>query len=98
MESSLPAAGFLYWVGASTVAYLALRISCCLFTALRVWGLSHEPGVGPRLGEWAVVTGSTDGIGKSYAEELAKCGMKIVLISRSQDKLDQVSREINCYA
>uniref|UniRef100_A0A8C3YUL3 Very-long-chain 3-oxoacyl-CoA reductase n=1 Tax=Catagonus wagneri TaxID=51154 RepID=A0A8C3YUL3_9CETA len=95
MESSLPAAGFLYWVGASTVAYLALRISCCLFTALRVWGLSHEPGVGPRLGEWAVVTGSTDGIGKSYAEELAKCGMKIVLISRSQDKLDQVSREIS---
>nr|XP_045379951.1 very-long-chain 3-oxoacyl-CoA reductase [Camelus bactrianus] len=42
----------------------------------------------------AVVTGSTDGIGKSYAEELAKCGMKIVLISRSQDKLNQVSSEI----
>ncbi|KAF4009401.1 hypothetical protein G4228_000209, partial [Cervus hanglu yarkandensis] len=40
------------------------------------------------------VTGSTDGIGKSYAEELAKRGMKIVLISRSQDKLNQVSSEI----
>ncbi|XP_039082713.1 very-long-chain 3-oxoacyl-CoA reductase [Hyaena hyaena] len=94
MESCLPAAGFLYWVGAGTVAYLALRISCWLFTALRVWGLSHEVGVGPGLGEWAVVTGSTDGIGKSYAEELAKHGMKIVLISRSQDKLNQVSSEI----
>lgn len=53
MESALPAAGFLYWVGAGTVAYLALRISCSLFTALRVWGLGHEPGVGPGLGEWA---------------------------------------------
>ncbi|XP_007126468.1 very-long-chain 3-oxoacyl-CoA reductase isoform X1 [Physeter macrocephalus] len=94
MESALPAAGFLYWVGAGTVAYLALRISCSLFTALRVWGLGHEAGVGPGLGEWAVVTGSTDGIGKSYAEELAKRGMKIVLISRSQDKLNQVSSEI----
>uniref|UniRef100_A0A671E2U2 Very-long-chain 3-oxoacyl-CoA reductase n=1 Tax=Rhinolophus ferrumequinum TaxID=59479 RepID=A0A671E2U2_RHIFE len=94
MESALPAAGFLYWVGAGTVAYLALRISCSLFMALRVWGLGHEPGVGPGLGEWAVVTGSTDGIGKSYAEELAKCGMKLVLISRSQDKLNQVSSEI----
>lgn len=94
MESALPAAGFLYWVGAGTVAYLALRISCSLFMALRVWGLDHEPGVGPELGEWAVVTGSTDGIGKSYAEELAKCGMKLVLISRSQDKLNQVSSEI----
>jgi len=95
MESAFPAAGFLYWVGAGTVAYVALRISYSLFTALRVWGLSHEAGVGPRLGEWAVVTGGTDGIGKSYAEELAKHGMKVVLISRSQDKLNQVSSEIS---
>ncbi|XP_070283933.1 very-long-chain 3-oxoacyl-CoA reductase [Myotis yumanensis] len=94
MESAFPAAGFLYWVGAGTVAYLALRISYSLFTAFQVWGLDHRPGVGPELGEWAVVTGSTDGIGKSYAEELAKCGMKVVLISRSQDKLNDVSREI----
>ncbi|XP_014398783.1 PREDICTED: very-long-chain 3-oxoacyl-CoA reductase isoform X1 [Myotis brandtii] len=94
MESALPAAGFLYWVGAGTVAYLALRISYSLFTAFQVWGLDHRPGVGPELGEWAVVTGSTDGIGKSYAEELAKCGMKVVLISRSQDKLNDVSCEI----
>ncbi|XP_004436940.1 PREDICTED: very-long-chain 3-oxoacyl-CoA reductase [Ceratotherium simum simum] len=94
MESAMPAACFLYWVGAGTVAYLALRISWSLFTALRVWGLGREAGVGPGLGEWAVVTGGTDGIGKSYAEELAKRGMKIVLISRSQDKLNQVSSEI----
>nr|XP_001158375.2 very-long-chain 3-oxoacyl-CoA reductase [Pan troglodytes] len=94
MESALPAAGFLYWVGAGTLAYLALRISYSLFTALRVWGVGNEAGVGPGLGEWAVVTGSTDGIGKSYAEELAKHGMKVVLISRSKDKLDQVSSEI----
>ncbi|XP_057605809.1 very-long-chain 3-oxoacyl-CoA reductase-like [Hippopotamus amphibius kiboko] len=94
MERALPAAGFLYWVGAGTVAYLALRISYSLFTALRAWGLGHEARVGPGLGEWAVVTGSTDGIGKSYAEELARHGMKIVLISRLQDKLNQVSSEI----
>ncbi|XP_037360046.1 very-long-chain 3-oxoacyl-CoA reductase-like [Talpa occidentalis] len=94
MEHVLPAAGFLYWVGAGTEAYLALRISCSLLMALRLWILDHEPGVGPKLGEWAVVTGSTDGIGKSYAEQLAKCGMKIVLISRSQDKLNQVSSKI----
>ncbi|XP_069325953.1 very-long-chain 3-oxoacyl-CoA reductase [Eulemur rufifrons] len=94
MESVVPAAGFLYWVGAGTLAYLALRISYSLFTALRVWGVGNEAGVGPGLGEWAVVTGSTDGIGKSYAEELAKRGMKVVLISRSQDKLNQVSSEI----
>nr|XP_058150420.1 very-long-chain 3-oxoacyl-CoA reductase-like [Dasypus novemcinctus] len=94
MESAVPAAGFLYWVGEGTVAFMGLCILCWLFTALRVWGLGSEDGVRPSLGEWAVVTGSTDGIGKAYAEELAKCGMKVVLISRSQDKLNQVSSEI----
>ncbi|KAM9221332.1 very-long-chain 3-oxoacyl-CoA reductase [Dugong dugon] len=94
MESVVPVASFFYWVGAGTVAYLALRISYYLFTAFRVWGLGNETGVGPGLGEWAVVTGSTDGIGKSYAQELAKRGMKVLLISRSQDKLNQVSSEI----
>ncbi|XP_050717313.1 inactive hydroxysteroid dehydrogenase-like protein 1 [Eriocheir sinensis] len=45
-------------------------------------------------GKWAVVTGSTDGIGKEYAKELAKRGMNVVLISRSMDKLQKVSTEI----
>ncbi|XP_048401687.1 very-long-chain 3-oxoacyl-CoA reductase-A-like isoform X3 [Stegostoma tigrinum] len=44
--------------------------------------------------ENSVVTGATDGIGKAYAKELAKHGMSIVLISRSQEKLDQVANEI----
>ena len=42
-----------------------------------------------RYGKWAVVTGCTQGIGKSYAEELARRGMSIVLISRSQSKLEE---------
>nr|BAC36174.1 unnamed protein product [Mus musculus] len=95
MECAPPAAGFLYWVGASTIAYLALRASYSLFRAFQVWCVGNEALVGPRLGEWAVVTGGTDGIGKAYAEELAKRGMKIVLISRSQDKLNQVSNNIS---
>ncbi|XP_032530055.1 inactive hydroxysteroid dehydrogenase-like protein 1 isoform X1 [Danaus plexippus] len=47
-----------------------------------------------RFGPWAAVTGSTDGIGKEYALELARLGMNVVLISRSEDKLRTVSREI----
>ncbi|XP_062603494.1 very-long-chain 3-oxoacyl-CoA reductase-like [Saccostrea cucullata] len=46
------------------------------------------------LGSWAVVTGSTDGIGKGYAKELAQRGMNIVLISRSEAKLQEVASEI----
>ncbi|XP_053922705.1 very-long-chain 3-oxoacyl-CoA reductase isoform X2 [Cuculus canorus] len=44
---------------------------------------------------FSVVTGATDGIGKAYAEELARRGMKVALISRSKEKLDQVASEIN---
>lgn len=47
-----------------------------------------------KLGEWAVVTGATDGIGKGYAFELARQGMNIVLISRTQSKLDAVKSEL----
>ncbi|XP_055915170.1 very-long-chain 3-oxoacyl-CoA reductase [Eupeodes corollae] len=48
-----------------------------------------------RLGEWAVITGATDGIGKAYAKALAKKGLNIVLISRSSSKLETVAKEIS---
>lgn len=41
-----------------------------------------------------VVTGSTDGIGRQYAKELASQGMNIVLISRTEKKLIEVAQEI----
>lgn len=40
-----------------------------------VWVYFGRPGKNlKKLGEWAVVTGATDGIGKAYAEALAKRG------------------------
>jgi len=45
-------------------------------------------------GAWAVVTGASDGIGKAYALTLAKRGFNILLISRTQSKLDEVATEI----
>jgi len=47
-----------------------------------------------KYGKWAVVTGCTDGIGKAYAEKLAKKGLNVVLISRSIDKLNELSESI----
>ena len=46
-------------------------------------------------GQWALVTGSTDGIGKAYSNALAKCNMNIVLVSRTQSKLDLTASEIS---
>eukprot|EP00978_Attheya_sp_CCMP212_P008624 scaffold20255_cov64-Attheya_sp.AAC.7 len=48
-----------------------------------------------KLGKWAVVTGATDGIGKSYALALAKKGVSVVLISRTESKLQDVKKEID---
>ncbi|XP_072278837.1 inactive hydroxysteroid dehydrogenase-like protein 1 [Pyxicephalus adspersus] len=47
-----------------------------------------------QYGEWALVTGATDGIGKAYAEELASSGMNIILVSRNPKKLKNVSETI----
>ena len=45
-------------------------------------------------GKWAVITGASDGIGKSYALKLAKRKMNVFLISRNMEKLQKVAEEI----
>jgi 17beta-estradiol 17-dehydrogenase / very-long-chain 3-oxoacyl-CoA reductase len=42
-------------------------------------------------GEWAVVTGASEGIGEEYALQLAKSGFNLVLISRTQANLEKVA-------
>ncbi|XP_063045242.1 very-long-chain 3-oxoacyl-CoA reductase-B [Engraulis encrasicolus] len=85
----------LFWLGAVTAAWLSLCSIYRLLNGVKIWILGNGKLVSPtRLGKWAVVTGATDGIGKAYAEELARRGFSIVLISRSQEKLDDVSKTI----
>ncbi|XP_069970706.1 inactive hydroxysteroid dehydrogenase-like protein 1 [Penaeus vannamei] len=59
-----------------------------------VWARLWAKSLPETYGKWAVVTGSTDGIGKSYAKELAKKGMNILLVSRNMEKLQRVAKEI----
>ena len=47
-----------------------------------------------KYGQWAIVTGCTQGIGRCYAEELAKRGMSMVLISRNKSKLDDLATHL----
>ena len=46
------------------------------------------------FGQWGVVTGATDGIGKALAMELARKGMNVVLMSRTQSRLKDARAEI----
>ena len=42
-----------------------------------------------------MVTGASEGIGRGYALELARQGLNVVLMSRSEEKLNKVATEIS---
>ncbi|KAL1289893.1 hypothetical protein HN51_058271 [Arachis hypogaea] len=45
-------------------------------------------------GSWAIITGSTDGIGKAMAHEMASKGLNLLLLGRNPTKLEATSNEI----
>jgi len=46
-------------------------------------------------GEWGVVLGATEGLGKGIAERIAAYGMNVVLVGHHTDDLISVAEEIN---
>ncbi|XP_063751439.1 hydroxysteroid (20-beta) dehydrogenase 2 isoform X4 [Eleginops maclovinus] len=82
-------------VGGFTLALYLLKLSWRCWCGFRQFVLSEFWRVDVRTyGQWAVVTGATSGIGKAYASELAARGLDVVLVSRSDDKLQMVAKEI----
>lgn len=71
--------GLIVW----TVTKLAKGLWSTWVGSALGYGLKWKPGPN----SWAIVTGSTDGIGQEYALELAKKGYNLLLISRSEEKL-----------
>ncbi len=47
-----------------------------------------------QYGPWAVVTGASDGIGRAFAQELARRGMNLVLVARRQEWLDELAGQL----
>ncbi|XP_065148047.1 very-long-chain 3-oxoacyl-CoA reductase-A [Paramisgurnus dabryanus] len=94
VETLQPAERALFWVGTLTTASLTLWLLYKILIGIRIWVIGNGDLLSPKLGKWAVVTGATDGIGKSYAEELARRGFSMMLISRSQEKLDDVAKSL----
>jgi short-subunit dehydrogenase len=45
-------------------------------------------------GKWALVTGTSSGLGIDFAHELAKRGMNIVLVARREERLREVSNDL----
>ncbi|XP_004685234.1 PREDICTED: testosterone 17-beta-dehydrogenase 3 [Condylura cristata] len=68
-----------------------VRFSKCIF--LHFWGVLPRYFL-KSMGQWAVITGAGDGIGKAYSFELARQGLNVVLISRTLSKLQAIAAEI----
>jgi 17beta-estradiol 17-dehydrogenase / very-long-chain 3-oxoacyl-CoA reductase len=79
----------IYGVGLATIVYLTVQF----LRGLAGTFLSSAPDL-TKYGKWAIVTGATDGIGRAYADELARRKMNVVLISRTQSKLEAAAKEI----
>ncbi|XP_077864262.1 very-long-chain 3-oxoacyl-CoA reductase-B-like [Saccoglossus kowalevskii] len=84
-------------VGAVVVCWYSLQLVLSVLRGVKTYVLTGTLGLSTDLrglGNWAVVTGATDGIGKAYAEQLAEKGLNIVLLSRTLAKLENVAQEI----
>ncbi|KAK8042384.1 hypothetical protein PG994_012867 [Apiospora phragmitis] len=78
--------GALY-LGSKALSYLQFFLNVFVLsgTNLRKYG---------KKGTWAVVTGASDGLGKEFASQLAAKGFNLVLISRTESKLQDLSKEL----
>ena len=67
----------------------AIKVLCYLIPFLSWWLFSCVHLKDYMYG-YVLVTGATDGIGKSIAKDFVKRGFKVILVSRSLEKLKQV--------
>ena len=44
-----------------------------------------------KYGEWGIILGATEGVGKAFCERLAKEGMNVVMVGRREEKLKELT-------
>lgn len=48
-----------------------------------------------KYGEWGIILGATEGVGKAFAEKTASEGMSVVLVGRREEKLQELGKSIS---
>jgi len=80
-----------FWTGLIIFFYIAFKF-------LWIYRLGYALGFGASWkkhdDDWAIVTGSTDGIGLEYARQMAKLKYNLLLISRNLEKLESVKKQL----
>ncbi|XP_050529329.1 very-long-chain 3-oxoacyl-CoA reductase-like [Daktulosphaira vitifoliae] len=84
---------YVEYIGIFTICVTILKLGYGIIKSIISYIISSLVNF-KKSGNWAVITGATDGIGKSYAEQLAEKGMDVILISRNKSKLETQANEI----
>jgi 17beta-estradiol 17-dehydrogenase / very-long-chain 3-oxoacyl-CoA reductase len=80
-------------IGLYYITKTSLKCLLNIYRGVKVYIVSQLFGTDKWLrsmGEWAIVTGASQGIGLAYAKELAKRKFNLILIARHGDKLEKV--------
>ena len=94
--SNIPLSNPISILGLVTALYKIYQFSSffALHFAHRSTLLRFRHHKDPKQTPWALVTGSSDGIGKGFAEELCERGFNVVIHGRNAAKLEGVKAEL----
>ncbi|XP_005794960.1 testosterone 17-beta-dehydrogenase 3 isoform X2 [Xiphophorus maculatus] len=81
-------------LGAAVVVYYGGKLVLFSRMLFPKWCFPLSKTFFTSMGEWAVVTGASEGIGRAYAFALADRGMNVVIMSRTKAMLEKVAEEI----
>lgn len=48
-----------------------------------------------KYGEWGIILGATEGVGKAFCEKIAEGGMNVVMVGRREQMLNELGEEIS---
>jgi NADPH:quinone reductase-like Zn-dependent oxidoreductase len=89
---------WFWWTGLLVWCYALFKLGLFIYYQFFYDGRQKlQRLAGKRGSTWAVVTGSSYGIGRALAVALGELGFNVVLIARSRDKLEEVAKEIQAF-
>ncbi|KAK7030977.1 hypothetical protein VNI00_010203 [Paramarasmius palmivorus] len=83
----------IFGIGAYQLSFFVVR-TILVFTQTLILSGTPLTSYGAKKGAWAVITGSSDGIGREFAIQLGSAGLNILLVARNKEALERVAEQI----
>ncbi|HEY8946441.1 MAG TPA: SDR family NAD(P)-dependent oxidoreductase [Polyangiaceae bacterium] len=84
-------------LGVALLVYAAVHVGRWVWQYVWLTLTWRRPRLAERYGNgsWVLITGASDGLGKAFAHEFAAHGFNLLLVSRTQEKLDRLKAELH---